>query len=413
MNKHLLIVTMMVSFGLYPMMAQSITEKKQVKRTVAETSFRSLARGMDDAWYKSREARTVADSVLAYQFPSGGWAKNQSWHQKPDAKVWAERMLIRNQMKSESGVGATIDNMSTTLEMLFLAKMYKATNRKIYREAFMRGFEYLLDAQYDNGGWPQYYPLKKSHKNAPDYSVHITYNDNAMSNVIKLMRDVAEGDKAPYDALKLSESDKTRAKEAYDKAIQCIVNTQIRKNGRPTVWCQQHHYETLQPVQARAYEFPSFTAEGETADLVKLLMGVKDPSPAVMNAVECAVEWLRNHAIQGFRHEYFKDAEGNWDRRLVPDANAPLLWARNYDLETEKPYYGDRDGKKHDDYAEISRERRMGYSWLGTDVQSVLDMYPAWYTKHHPGNYQMGDYGYLYCHMSGRGEWTAYALSRD
>lgn len=24
-----------------------------------------------------------------------------------------------------------------------------------------------------------------------------------------------------------------------------------------------------------------------------------------------------------------------------------------------------------------------------------------------------GDYGYLYCHMSGRGEWTAYALSRD
>lgn len=28
-------------------------------------------------------------------------------------------------------------------------------------------------------------------------------------------------------------------------------------------------------------------------------------------------------------------------------------------------------------------------------------------------NPQMGDYGYLYCHMSGRGEWTAYALSRD
>lgn len=24
-----------------------------------------------------------------------------------------------------------------------------------------------------------------------------------------------------------------------------------------------------------------------------------------------------------------------------------------------------------------------------------------------------GDYGYLYCHMSDRGEWTAYAVSRD
>lgn len=28
-------------------------------------------------------------------------------------------------------------------------------------------------------------------------------------------------------------------------------------------------------------------------------------------------------------------------------------------------------------------------------------------------NLQKGDYGYLYCHMSDRGEWTAYALSRD
>lgn len=28
-------------------------------------------------------------------------------------------------------------------------------------------------------------------------------------------------------------------------------------------------------------------------------------------------------------------------------------------------------------------------------------------------NLQKGDYGYLYCHMSDQGEWTAYALSRD
>lgn len=30
-----------------------------------------------------------------------------------------------------------------------------------------------------------------------------------------------------------------------------------------------------------------------------------------------------------------------------------------------------------------------------------------------PGNLQQGDYGYLFCHMSDRGQWTAYALSRD
>ena len=30
------------------------------------------------------------------------------------------------------------------------------------------------------------------------------------------------------------------------------------------------------------------------------------------------------------------------------------------------------------------------------------------------GNFQKGDYGYLYCHMNDHGRaWTAYALSRD
>ncbi len=33
--------------------------------------------------------------------------------------------------------------------------------------------------------------------------------------------------------------------------------------------------------------------------------------------------------------------------------------------------------------------------------------------QEYKGNLQLGDYGYLYCHMSDRGEWTAFALSRD
>ena len=28
-------------------------------------------------------------------------------------------------------------------------------------------------------------------------------------------------------------------------------------------------------------------------------------------------------------------------------------------------------------------------------------------------NIQKGDYGYLYCHMSDKGQWTAFAVSRD
>lgn len=90
--------------SILPIEAQNISEKKSVTRPVSETSFRNLARGMDDAWYGTREARTVADSVLAYQFPGGGWAKNQNWHQQPDAKKWAERANIRRMMKSKEGL---------------------------------------------------------------------------------------------------------------------------------------------------------------------------------------------------------------------------------------------------------------------------------------------------------------------
>ena len=47
--------------------------------------------------------------------------------------------------------------------------------------------DYLLKAQYPNGGWPQFYP------NLNGYYKHITFNDDAMIGVMKLLRDVAAG----------------------------------------------------------------------------------------------------------------------------------------------------------------------------------------------------------------------------
>lgn len=395
--------------------AQSISARqKELSGTedIEKITFRNIARRMPAEWYGTAAACHVADTVLAYQFPSGGWAKNQNWNQTPDDKKRAERAEIRQQMTSAEGIGATIDNMATSIEMLFLAKVYAATGQKKYRTAFRRGLSYLLEAQYDNGGWPQFYPLKKPHKSGVDYSVHITYNDNAMLNVMRLLDDIAH-DRAPYAAVHVSTIDKARARAAFDKGLACILASQIRKDGRRTVWCQQHHYETLEPVKARAYELPSFTGCHETGDILMLLMEQPDPSPEIIEAVDEAVDWLRRHAIRDMRHETYTNAAGKPDRRLVPHKGAPWLWARYYDLDTEQPYYCDRDGIKRSEYSAIGYERRNGYAWIDDDIQAVLKRYPSWKTSVTPGNYQEGDYGYLYCHMSGRGEWTAYALSRD
>ena len=73
----------------------------------------------------------------------------------------------------------TIDNNATMTEIIFLARLYNATGEKRYGEGVRRGVEYLLESQYDNGGWPQFYPRNHG------YYTHITYNDNAMENVLR------------------------------------------------------------------------------------------------------------------------------------------------------------------------------------------------------------------------------------
>jgi hypothetical protein len=45
---------------------------------------------------------------------------------------------------------------------------------------------------------------------------------------------------------------------------------------------------------------------------------------------------------------------------------APGVWARMYELGTNKPIYGDRDGKYYYSVAELSAERQTGYSWKGS-----------------------------------------------
>src|SRR5205814_4891379 len=80
---------------------------------------------------------------------------------------------------------ATIDNGATFTQLEYLARVYTAQKLERPRAAFLKGLDYLLAAQYENGGWPQYYPLRKG------YYTHITYNDDAMVGVLELLRDVA------------------------------------------------------------------------------------------------------------------------------------------------------------------------------------------------------------------------------
>lgn len=310
-------------------------------------------------WYASAEARAMADSVLRHQAPYGGWTKNTN-------------LAVPPEPGSTSG-NSTIDNNGTTQPIHYLALMFQATSELRYGAAVERGLDYLLAAQYPNGGWPQYFPLRRG------YYSHITFNDGAMVNVLTLLRDVAASEQ-PYAFV--DNTRRTRAAEAVERGIVCILRTQLRQDGRLTAWCAQYDENTFEPAWARAYEPPSLSGS-ESVGIVRFLMGIEQPSPQVMAAIEGAVDWFRTVAIPGIRMEDFTNPEGRRDRRIVADPAAEPMWARFYELGTNRPIFLGRDGVVRYSISEIEHERRNGYSFYGTWPESLINTnYPRWRAKH-------------------------------
>lgn len=331
-------------------------------------SWRKVACSMPDTWYGTEQAKHIADKVLLYQTEIGGWPKNTNFHTNVNSE---EMSKIRT-----SGIGATFDNEATIMEMRFLAKIYTHRKEEKYRNSFLKAFNYILYAQYDNGGWPQFCPVRKGKSVA--YSGHITYNDGAYVNIMNLLKDIYE-DAPSLSPLELEEKIKKRARQAFDKGVECILKTQIQVNGLPTVWCAQHDEQTLKPAKARAYELPSFSG-AESVGIVLLLMKIPNPSPEIIASIKGAVKWFDEHKIVDMKFERYRDEQGERNARLVP-SKGERVWGRFYDLETEKPFVCDRDGVKKDNLNEIGKERRGGYTWYDSAPDKVLDAYPEWLMK--------------------------------
>jgi PelA/Pel-15E family pectate lyase len=313
-------------------------------------------------WFQSEEGRRIADNVLTWQSPHGAWPKNRDTASQP----------YRGDKDKLNG---TFDNGATTGELRFLASAFCAIKEPRYGQAFLKGLDHILEAQYSNGGWPQFYPP------GPDYPRHITFNDGAMIRLMTFLREVVQGE-PPCDLVDHNRRDKAQA--AIARGIDCILKTQIRQNGKLAVWCAQHDEASLTPTWARAYEPPSLSGS-ESVGVVRFLMSVEHPTPEIIAAVEGAVEWFKSVAIYGLRLETFTDAQGRDDRRIVTDPDAGPLWARFHELGTNRPIFLDRDSVVRYSLAEIGQERRGGYAWYGSWADELLAKdYPEWRSKHIP-----------------------------
>lgn len=347
--------------------------------------WKQIARSYPDEFFKTPEARRIAQNVLDYQRITGGWPKNLPIHRE----LGQERDVVLADKGKRND--STTDNDATITEMTYLARLYNVlasennpadrADMNKYKEAFLKGLQFMLSGQYKNGGWPQFWPDNHG------YQIHITYNDDAMVQTMQVIRDLRDG-KAPFGNLVDAKMRKKLA-AAFDKGVECILNTQIVVNGKPTVWCQQHDRETLKPAPARSFELASYCSS-ESASLVKLLMEIPNPSNRIKEAVNGAMEWFESHKLMGIRLESYRDKNGQNDRRVVNDSKAGPIWARYYDLENEQPFFCDRDGvpKKH--LSEIGHERRNGYGWYSDGPARLYRLYNRWkakYNKSDAGHY--------------------------
>ncbi|MDG4716796.1 pectate lyase [Winogradskyella marincola] len=340
-----------------------------ISAQVHDKSWRNIIHTKDAVWFQSDEAKQIAENVLLYQRNIGGWPKNVQMH-LPLSQAEKEELMKQKQTNEET----TTDNGATIQEMLFLSKIYAQTKDERYKNAFLKGLDYILEAQYDNGGWPQFYPLKKG------YYSHITYNDNSMVNIMNMLHHFKKN--TDYYSIKLPKAQLERVNDAFRIGVDCILKTQYKQNGVLTAWCAQHDAETLEPAKARAYELPSLSG-AESAHIVMLLMSIENPSKEIINAVNSAVAWFEKVKITGLRKDrVYNDVGKIIDKRMIPDENAPAIWARFMELEDNTPFFCDRDGVKKATLAEIGDERRNGYAWYRNDPQMVLDAYLDWKKKY-------------------------------
>jgi len=329
-------------------------------------------------FYASDEAIRIADNVLLYQRDTGGWPSNVNVTRK---LMENEKDKIRNAKGKED---STIDNSATHTHLRYLAKVYNATKLERFKQGFYNGVDYLLQAQYANGGWPQTYPRLKG------YSRHITFNDGAMIGVMTLLGDIAEN-KSPYAFV--DEGRQKKAQQAVQKGINCILKCQIITDGRRTAWAQQHDEENFAPCPARAFE-PIAICGGESVAVVRFLMSIDNPNAEVIEAVQSAIAWFDHVKITGIRQIKKPDSSNKrgYDMVIVADANAPPLWARFYEIGTNCPIFGDHDSKVYYAMSEISPERRTGYTWYGNWPAELLNRdYPAWQKKWEPRKNVLGN----------------------
>jgi hypothetical protein len=276
-----------------------------------------------DAWHVTGNEFYLDASVDAAYALAWGQSKCGGWRYLVDVEGLSRDAELPR--PENSGV---FDDNTTQGTLTFLINLDKAVDEPWLDKSIERGLDFVVEAQYDNGGWPQIYPL------AGGYHDYYTFNDNVINDCIRLMLLAHEqyGD------------------DTYLESALAGGDFIVLSQGDPPQagWAQQYNMD-MEPAWARSFEPPGICSAVTARNIRTLIdLYVYSGEERYLQPIEEAVDWLEDSRLE----------DGGW--------------ARFYEIGTNTPIFGDRDGEVHYDINEISEERRSGYGWLGSWGESAI-----------------------------------------
>ncbi len=298
-------------------------------------------------------ARGAATALVVGQLESGGWDYLIDFNPKMSPK-WYRRSDVGRISAADAAKRKNIstyddDNTQSALRFLLAycdaAKGSSDPRDVRIQDARDYGLAKLMEAQRPNGGWPQRwngekidpqkYPVQAARfpKDYPreypkvDYMGHYTFNDNTHRDcVLTLLEAGRRLGRPEFRAAALRGGD-------------FLILAQLPE-PQPA-WAQQYNPQ-LEPAWARSFEPPS-VCSGESVGVMRLLVDlyVETGDKKYLEPLPRAIAWFKRSQL------------------------APDTWARMYELGTNTPIYGDRDGKIKYRVEDLSPERQTGYSWKG------------------------------------------------
>lgn len=252
----------------------------------------------------------AAAKALAWgQRREGGW----------DHLVDVSHMKAGQKLPERINGRCTFDDDITQGALEFLMDLDRDIDESWLTDSIELGFTFMMESQFDNGAWPQWYPL------IGGYHDYYTFNDNTINDCIMLMLKIHEQyEKSDYLA-------------CAERGGDFIILSQLP--APQSGWAQQYSHD-MKPAWARAFEPPA-VCSAVTIRNIRTLVDLYHytGNEKYLKPIPAALAWLEASKI------------------------GDNLWARMYEVGTNRPIYGDRDSKIHYTLEEISEERRKGYSW--------------------------------------------------